>query len=238
MNASPHMTLLIVATIIIALLLPTTLHAHPHVFIDIVETIHLDDHGIAGVSQEWRLQGAFSLDTQHSYDLNRDGEFSEAEQASIYDTTFLPLWLEVSFFRLHLMGVEYTAVSVQDFSAQLSSGEVRFNFYIPCGIQGSEQPIEIDMITYDSSIYISFDLYDCRVSGGDGTQYSLEFVPDPSILSHGRDGCGTRVRFSIEPQNPAQASKSGAAIVADNLVPMVGNGPAAPVNPFTGYGLP
>lgn len=128
----------------------------------------MDEHGVVGVSQEWRLQGAFSLNIEYGYDLNRDRQFDEVEQASIYDSTFLPLWLASSFFHLHLLGVEYKAVSVQDFSAKLANGEVLFNFYIPCGILQSDKPIEIEIITFDSSMYISFDLYDCNISGDDG----------------------------------------------------------------------
>jgi len=217
-------------------LLPTALHAHPHVFIDVVETIRLDERGIAGVGQEWRLQGAFGLDTQYAYDLDRDGAFDEAEQASIYDSTFLPLWTDNRFFRLNFRGVEYTAASIEDFRAEIVNEEVRFTFYIPCGIRRSAGPVEIETITYDSSVYISFDLYDCRIEGGDGTAYSLEFVPEPSVISHGRDRCGTRVRFGVEPAGPSAAPADDGP--GDNLVPMVGGGPAAPFNPFTGYGAP
>lgn len=237
MDASSRTLRVASACFLVMLSLPAAVHAHPHVFIDVVETIRLDGRGIAGVGQEWRLQGAFGLDIEYAYDLNRDGAFDAAEQASVYDSTFLPLWMENSFFRLNFGDVEYTAVSVEDFSADIVNGEVRFSFYIPCGIYKSAEPVEIETITYDSSIYISFDLYDCRIEGGDGTAYSLEFVPEPGVISHGRDRCGTRVRFGVGAADSAAAPTDGNGL-AGNLVPMVGDGPAAPVNPFTGYGSP
>jgi len=215
---------------------PQEAHAHPHVFIDVVQTVHLDERGIAGVSQEWRLQGSFSLDIEANYDTNHDGAFDEAEQASIYDTKFLPLWLYNNLFRLKLAGVEYTALAVKDFSATMDRGEVRFFFYIPCGIDLSGTSAAVDLIAYDSSIYVSFDLNNCLVEGRDGWGCSLEFISDPGIISHGPDRCGTWVRLGLEHTGPVE---SGTAMMAGagfsgNLVPMTGSGPAAPVNPFTG----
>lgn len=208
--------------------------SHPHQWVDVVETVVLDDDGLAGVRQEWRLLRAYNIDIMRSYDWDHDGAFDEAEQEALYDSALMPFVLFNSFFRLSWNGGEYMTNAVSDFSARIVDDEVVFEFFVPIGLELGDEPAVVELLVYDSSIYTSYDLFNCFVEGPDGVSCSMEFVPVPDTISHGLDGLATRLALTIARTGTGSRAAAAAPALAPNIVPRDGNELAAPSNPFFG----
>ena len=217
--------------IIFAVSAVTQAAAHPHVFIDVVMTVHLDEEGIAGIYQECSLFGMVPLELVKYYDVDRDGSFDTGEQACLYDTYFLPLWLINPFFILRVGGTEYSTFEIRDFRAEATNDGVKLAFSIPCAVRLPAGQTTVDIIDYDSTIYISFDMYNCIVDRDSAVFSDLSFVPDPDKISHGPDRCGTWASLTLD------RTEGPETVQLANLTPILAAAaPQASVNPF--YGQP
>lgn len=218
----------ILVVLIVALLQST--YAHPHQWVDAILYPVLENGQLEGVRVEWQLRYGYAVDIACRYDQDNDGVFNVEELASLYDTAFMPLVVDHFYLHIKVGGQSYAPTAVQDFSADMPAGDVRFYFYVPCHIP-AEPGTPISISAFDPTYYTSFDLLDCRVQGRTGMKYSLVFEPDERLPSHGPFGCGAWAVLDFGPGDPSTTVVPGAGTLVPEDADSVYSGP---VNPFTG----
>ena len=127
--------------------------AHPHVFIDNTVTIVFDHSGLTGIRVKWVFDEMFSSMIIHDYDTNKDGTFSHDEIEKIKNGAFSNLGSYHYFTYLKINGEEFIVKYVKDFSADLNSNKVVYNFFIPCHVSATSSYKEIKLSMYDSTYY-------------------------------------------------------------------------------------
>ncbi|MBW1839559.1 MAG: DUF1007 family protein [Deltaproteobacteria bacterium] len=127
--------------------------AHPHVFIDNTVTIVFDHSGLTGIRVKWGFDEMFSSMIIHDYDTNKDSTFSHDEIEKIKNGAFSNLKSYNYFTYLKINGEEFIVKYVKDFSADLNSNKVVYNFFIPCHVSATSSYKEIKLSMYDSTYY-------------------------------------------------------------------------------------
>jgi len=127
--------------------------AHPHVFIDNTVTIVFDHSGLTGIRVKWGFDEMFSSMIIHDYDTNKDSTFSHDEIDKIKNGAFSNLKSYNYFTYLKINGEEFIVKYVKDFSADLNSNKVVYNFFIPCHVSATSSYKEIKLSMYDSTYY-------------------------------------------------------------------------------------
>ena len=127
--------------------------AHPHVFIDNTVTIVFDHCGLTGIRVKWVFDEMFSSMIIHDYDTNKDSTFSHDEIEKIKNGAFSNLKSYNYFTYLKINGEEFIVKYVKDFSADLNSNKVVYNFFIPCHVSATSSYKEIKLSMYDSTYY-------------------------------------------------------------------------------------
>lgn len=210
--------------------------AHPHQWVNTVFNVQIEEDVVEGVQVDWHLLLKYSLDMQNRYDKNCDGVFSPEEQIELYESAFLPIALPTFYFHLRVGDIQYASTVVEKFTAEIVNEEVLFSFYIPCKIQ-IVPGIPIAISAFDAGYYTSFDVHDCKVSGKSGLKYTLDFIPDATILSHGSGGqavWGTLL-FSGVPEQGRNSNSASIIPLASTLIEEDADTPVTVFqNPFTG----
>lgn len=95
----------------------------------------------------------FSSMIIHDYDTNKDSTFSHDEIEKIKNGAFSNLKSYNYFTYLKINGEEFIVKYVKDFSADLNSNKVVYNFFIPCHVSATSSYKEIKLSMYDSTYY-------------------------------------------------------------------------------------
>ena len=127
--------------------------AHPHVFIDNTVTIVFDHSGLTGIRVKWVFGEMFSSMIIHDYDTNKDSTFSHDEIEKIKNGAFSNLESYNYFTYLKINGEKFIVKYVKEFSADLNSHKVVYNFFIPCHVSATSSYKEIKLSMYDSTYY-------------------------------------------------------------------------------------
>jgi len=127
--------------------------AHPHVFIDNTVTIVFDHSGLTGIRVKWVFGEMFSSMIIHDYDTNKDSTFSHDEIEKIKNGAFSNLESYNYFTYLKINGEKFIVKYVKEFSADLNSNKVVYNFFIPCHVSATSSYKEIKLSMYDSTYY-------------------------------------------------------------------------------------
>lgn len=140
---------------IASLLVPGTLDAHPHMWIDAAVDLELDAAGIAGLDIEWTFDEFTSADLIFTFDDDLDGSLSRAETATIRREAFEHL-VEIDYFLVAFAGTDRLEVSEADrFTASIEDGRLVYGFRVPVRIAWGRMD---DLVVghFDQSYYIDF----------------------------------------------------------------------------------
>lgn len=89
----------------------------------------------------------------HDYDKNKDSTFSHDEIEKIKNGAFSNLGGYNYFTYIKINGEEFSVKYVKDFSADLNSNRVVYNFFIPCHVSATSSYKEIKLSMYDNTYY-------------------------------------------------------------------------------------
>lgn len=141
--------------IVAALGAPSSLAAHPHLWIDATVDLQLDHAGVRAVTVSWIFDEFNSADMIFSFDENRDGRFSEREQTTIRENAFSHL-IDSDYFIVAYQGSEKLDIQeVESFRAAVTEGRLLYEFSVPLRVPWRR----IDNLVvgaFDESYFIDF----------------------------------------------------------------------------------
>jgi ABC-type uncharacterized transport system substrate-binding protein len=174
----------IYAILCLLLFLPTTVVAHPHVFIDNYPQLEFDDSGFAGIRVAWVFDEMFSASMLLDYD-DGDGRFSSQETAAIKAEAFDNLKEYGYFFHIEIAGKPFPVKFVRDFSAALKGGHLIYRFLVPCHVPATANAKKISVSITDDSNFVAIMTKKSDVSlqpETPGYRLQLSYDPAPPTL--------------------------------------------------------
>jgi len=138
----------------IAYVAPFFSFAHPHVFIDNRITVVFNDKGLKGFRHEWAFDEMFSSTIIQEFDLNADGEFSEEEIKKVEKGAFSNLKEYNYFTDITINGKHFKIQEVNSFYAEIDSGVMVYEFFIPCEVTGTLENQEVKIAVFDPTYFV------------------------------------------------------------------------------------
>jgi ABC-type uncharacterized transport system substrate-binding protein len=137
----------------LALLVPTAVRAHPHVFIDYTLVVRAGAGGVEAVDVTWTFDPLFSAMVQGAFDEDRDGTLSPREVRAIEDKHVANIKRFNYFLDVRVNGRPQT-VTIRDFRARIPRDRLVYAFTVPVTADGAQGTIEIAVA--DPTIYTAF----------------------------------------------------------------------------------
>jgi ABC-type uncharacterized transport system substrate-binding protein len=154
-------------------LLPTTISAHPHVWIECGITAVFDNEGLTGFRQRWVLDEMFSASMLPVIDLNNDGRISPEESEVAKREAFDNLKEYNYFTDVRIDGKPFLVEYVKDFVCTLDGeGRLIYEFFVPCTVKAVPTPKTVTIGVYDASFFCDIGCMEIPLSR-DGVQDGL-----------------------------------------------------------------
>lgn len=128
--------------------------AHPHAYLACTLSFSMDKKGLVGFRQHWVLDELTTASVMDVVDANRDMKLSLKEKKALRDMTVESLRTFHYFTAVRINGREFQVQTITDFSAELKSGRLVYDFMVPCPVAaepGRRQ--EVKVAVYDQSFY-------------------------------------------------------------------------------------
>ncbi len=141
--------------ILLMVLSPVSLRAHPHVWIDASIKVHFNDKKqIMSITEVWEFDDMFSLAVIKANDKNNDKKFDEKEVVSVKKSYFLNLRNYGFYTNIFVDGKEFPlSMSLTDFSAEIVDEKVVYVFTIAFSKPLEPFARKVDIGIYDSQYY-------------------------------------------------------------------------------------
>ena len=147
---------LVLTLLTLCLTFPGQAAAHPHVFVETEIKIELNDKGLKGLWQEWtydEFQSSWIIDL---YNVEEQGQLSEAELNRLYRETFANLKNHDFFTRIILDEEKIPATEIDNFQVDVKDGLVTYSFFVPFELEIDRNQQELFILVYDENFF-------CRV---------------------------------------------------------------------------
>jgi ABC-type nickel/cobalt efflux system permease component RcnA/ABC-type uncharacterized transport system substrate-binding protein len=178
----PLTTWLPAALLLAALCLsaPQRAWAHPHVYVDVSLTFHVDDRGLSSVHQTWLFDEIFTRAILSELGLDAAALATPKGQATVRDGAFAYL-SNYHYFTLIETGGKRVPVTVSGFRAGLDANRFVYDFDVPLDLP-VDQLSDFRMAVFDKEYYtdmiyaengIRFD-----VRGGVSVSHSVRAAKD------------------------------------------------------------
>ncbi len=141
----------------VAVLFPPPAAAHPHVFVDNTVTFVFDGKGLAGIRLFWLFDDMFGTQIREDFDTDSDGAFSPAEIAAVRQGAFDNLKNFDYFTFIQVDGQPFKVSRVQHFSAGFRSGQLYYEFFVPCPVPAGNASHSLRLRVQDPEYYA--DIY-------------------------------------------------------------------------------
>ncbi|MBU3956257.1 DUF1007 family protein [bacterium] len=129
------------------------LSAHPHIFIDCSADFVFDRNGLAGITIDWLFDEMYSSTIIYDYDKDEDGVFCAGEIKMIEKESFSNLKNFSYFTHLSSAGKAYDVKSVRDFSVEITTGRVRYIFFVPYVVCAGSSCKNVELSMHDETYY-------------------------------------------------------------------------------------
>ncbi len=141
--------------ILLLILFPTSLYAHPHVWIDASVKVHFNDKKqVTAITEVWEFDDMFSLVIIKDNDKNKDEKFDDKEIANVRDTYFLNLKNYGFYTNIFVDGKEFPlSFDLADFSAEIVDEKVIYVFTINLSTPLAPFNHKVDIGIYDCQYY-------------------------------------------------------------------------------------
>ena len=135
-------------------LIPLFSSAHPHVFIDNRIEVFFNEEGLKGFNHEWTFDEMFSSTIIQEFDLNTDGKFGEEEIKKVEKGAFSNLKEYNYFTDIKINGHQFKIQTIKDFYAEIDSGVMVYDFFIPCEVAGTLENQEVKISVFDPTYFV------------------------------------------------------------------------------------
>jgi ABC-type uncharacterized transport system substrate-binding protein len=155
--------------------------AHPHVFIDNRISVVFNDKGLAGFRHEWIFDEMFSSTIIREFDLDADGKFNEKEIKGLVKGAFSNLKEYNYFTDIAINGNQFKIKEFKDFHAEIDSGAMIYEFFLPCEVPVSRLIQEVTIAVYDPTYFVQVlwaSQKPCAFKNHSKIEFSHEFVED------------------------------------------------------------
>jgi ABC-type uncharacterized transport system substrate-binding protein len=141
--------------ILLLILSPIALSAHPHVWIDASVKVHFNDKNqITAITEVWEFDNMFSLAIIKDNDENNDKKFNEKEVISVKNSYFINLRNFGFYTHIFVDGKEFPlSFDLADFSAEIVDEKVIYVFTINLSTPLAPFNHKVDIGIYDTQYY-------------------------------------------------------------------------------------
>jgi ABC-type nickel/cobalt efflux system permease component RcnA/ABC-type uncharacterized transport system substrate-binding protein len=159
---------------------PDRADAHPHVYVDVSLTFHVDDDGLSSVHQTWLFDEIFTRAIMSELGLDAAALATPEGQAAVRDGAFAYL-ANYHYFTLIETGGKRVPVTVANFRAGLDNNRFVYDFDVPLALP-VDRLADFRMAVFDKEYYtdmiyaengIRFD-----VKGGVSVSHSVRAAKD------------------------------------------------------------
>jgi len=141
-----------ILSIILLLIIPISMMAHPHMFVEYTAELIFDETGLQGIQTEWTFDEMFSWQVIDE-NTNGDEVIDDQEQKKIYQNAFSYL-ADTGCFAEFWDGFErYEVKEVQNFKASIKNGQLIYSFYLPWKVKAESETKMIKFLFNDPSYY-------------------------------------------------------------------------------------
>ncbi len=128
--------------------------AHPHAFVECTFAFVMDKDGLVGFKQRWTLDEMTTVSVLDVVDTDRNGMLSAQEKIAVRDLSVESLLAFHYFTAARIDGKDFPVRSITDFSAELNSGKLTYEFIVPCRVKAlAGRSQEVKVAVYDDSFY-------------------------------------------------------------------------------------
>jgi ABC-type uncharacterized transport system substrate-binding protein len=139
----------------LALFLPRSVAAHPHVFIDDSVAVMFDASGAAAIRLTWTFDEMYSSMLRHDYTSGKPGELSAADIENIRKNAFSNLMEYGYFLAVRLNHMPVRIVDIVDFDASFAAGRMTYRFSVPLRT-ATETKNTLEIAVFDPEYYVDF----------------------------------------------------------------------------------
>ncbi len=166
--------------------LPLIATAHPHVWIETRADFVFDHGKFIGMDIDWLFDDIFSAAMIDDFDHGRKGHFDDKDIAELKQQV-LPGYADFAYFtHMRIDGKEVKIAHVENFTASLEKGQVRFKFRAllpvpPAPVDPQKHKIEAGL--YDETFFVDLGLSDKNPIGFVGVppgKCTDTIAPDPA----------------------------------------------------------
>lgn len=151
---------LLLATLIVSLMGPSSAQAHPHVWVDYAIEARFDAEGLVGFHHHWTFDEMFSSQLMEMFDADGDGVFSPEEVQAVRRGAFEYLSEYDYFIQIKIDKTPFHVASVTDFHAAIHGYQVVYDFFIPCRVPATTEPQPVHLLVADMEYFVDLDLHD------------------------------------------------------------------------------
>ena len=141
--------------IFFCLLIPSTLFAHPHAFVDSKLTFQFNKSSLEGFWIDWIFDKLFSASAIIYFDKNKDGKFDKEEQKFIKNAA--SGLKDYGYYTYITYKAKTTLVyKIEKFSADIQNHRLIYHFFIPLNYPRENGKNQIIIAIYDKVFYADF----------------------------------------------------------------------------------
>lgn len=157
----------------LALALPMTAAAHPHVFVDArFALVTDDDGGLTAIDVTWRFDAIYTQVVVPDFDADGDGRLSPAEAEELAGVFFDGLGEYDYFTRVTLDGEPVQTIEARAAAARLDGERLVVSFTIPLA---GGRPDRVELIAFDEEVFVAYDVApDDGAAAGRGTALACQ----------------------------------------------------------------
>ena len=150
----------VAAVLCAAVISPSVLSAHPHVFMDARLTFRFDEDMLLGCEVEWQFDRMFTSMVVLDFGVPRDGNFSDDHVRSIEQGAFSNLRHYDYFTYFVADGTEHPASEVREFTSYMREDRLVYRFFVPFRrpIESEEQSVRVRL--YDETFFADVQFQD------------------------------------------------------------------------------
>jgi len=143
-----------ISMILISIIAPCLLFAHPHVFIDYTVNFVFDQNGVTGIETQWIFDEMYSSMLIQDYDVDKDGRFSNSEIKTTKQNAFSNLENYNYFIYITIDSKCFEVKSVDNFSVDVCDNRLVYRFFITCVVPVTPSYKKIEICMYDETYYV------------------------------------------------------------------------------------
>ena len=170
--------------VLIVLLFPGYVAAHPHVWIDAHLEVYISDQGLNRVVNRWVFDEMFTESILLDYDRNRNREIEPGENSEIEAGAFSNLRHYGYFTHLTVGSREVPVNSVEKFRATLEEGRLVYRFEVPLNVEVRDRWQRIHLGVWDDTYFVEvkYDSPAAAVYGAreSGVEIDISLQENPS----------------------------------------------------------